>query len=230
MRYPRMRSGSGAACSPGTGATNGRCPGAGTRDPYAILVSEIMLQQTQVSRVEDYWTRFLAPLPDGRRRWRPPRRTRCTRAGRVSATTPAPATCTPRRSRSSATTAACFPRDPDVAAAAARHRPLHRRGRRQHRVRRRRRRPSTRTSRACSRARFASAGRRRARRARARTWQLANALVPRGRAGDWNQALMDLGATICTARAPRCPVCPVRTACPTAASPAAARRRRPRRK
>src|SRR4029453_18336483 len=34
-----------------------------TRDPYAILVSEIMLQQTQVSRVEDYWTRFLRRYP-----------------------------------------------------------------------------------------------------------------------------------------------------------------------
>jgi len=46
-----------------------------------------------------------------------------------------------------------------------------------------------------------------------RTWSLVNALVPRGRAGDWNQALMDLGATICTARAPRCGVCPVKPAC-----------------
>jgi len=46
-----------------------------------------------------------------------------------------------------------------------------------------------------------------------RTWRLVDALVPRGRAGDWNQALMDLGATVCTARAPRCPACPVRTAC-----------------
>jgi A/G-specific adenine glycosylase len=46
-----------------------------------------------------------------------------------------------------------------------------------------------------------------------RTWNLVNALVPRGRAGDWNQALMDLGATICTARTPRCGVCPVKPAC-----------------
>ena len=34
-----------------------------TRDPYAILVSEIMLQQTQVSRVEGYWPRFLTRFP-----------------------------------------------------------------------------------------------------------------------------------------------------------------------
>src|SRR5439155_246412 len=38
----------------------------------------------------------------------------------------------------------------------------------------------------------------------ARLWRLAEALVPRGRAGDWNQALMDLGATVCTARGPCC--------------------------
>ncbi len=35
-----------------------------TRDPYAILVSEVMLQQTQVSRVEGYYARFLARFPD----------------------------------------------------------------------------------------------------------------------------------------------------------------------
>jgi A/G-specific adenine glycosylase len=34
-----------------------------TRDPYRILVSELMLQQTQVSRVLEYWPRFLARFP-----------------------------------------------------------------------------------------------------------------------------------------------------------------------
>lgn len=34
-----------------------------TRDPYAILVSELMLQQTQVSRVLEYWQRFLRRFP-----------------------------------------------------------------------------------------------------------------------------------------------------------------------
>jgi len=36
----------------------------------------------------------------------------------------------------------------------------------------------------------------------------AQAIVPDGRAGDWNQALMELGATVCTARAPACEACP----------------------
>jgi A/G-specific adenine glycosylase len=38
-------------------------------------------------------------------------------------------------------------------------------------------------------------------------------LVPRGRAHDWNSALMDVGATICTARAPKCQLCPLRFEC-----------------
>ena len=35
-----------------------------TRDPYAIWVSEVMLQQTQVSVVLPYWSAFLARFPD----------------------------------------------------------------------------------------------------------------------------------------------------------------------
>src|SRR4029453_16558284 len=34
-----------------------------TRDPYRVLVSEVMLQQTQVSRVEAYYHRFLNRFP-----------------------------------------------------------------------------------------------------------------------------------------------------------------------
>lgn len=44
-------------------------------------------------------------------------------------------------------------------------------------------------------------------------WRAAKSLLPPGRAYDWNQALMDLGATICIARAPRCHTCPVVSAC-----------------
>ena len=38
-------------------------PWRNTTDPYAVLVSEIMLQQTQVARVERYWARFMAAFP-----------------------------------------------------------------------------------------------------------------------------------------------------------------------
>lgn len=41
----------------------------------------------------------------------------------------------------------------------------------------------------------------------------AAALVPTAAAGDWNQALMDLGATVCTPRNPRCATCPVADLC-----------------
>jgi A/G-specific adenine glycosylase len=44
-------------------------------------------------------------------------------------------------------------------------------------------------------------------------WGLSEALLPKGRAYDWNQALMDFGATWCTARAPRCLPCPMRRYC-----------------
>ncbi|MGB9593325.1 MAG: A/G-specific adenine glycosylase, partial [Anaerolineae bacterium] len=39
-------------------------------------------------------------------------------------------------------------------------------------------------------------------------WQLARALLPTGRAGEFNEALMELGATMCTPRNPLCPQCP----------------------
>jgi A/G-specific adenine glycosylase len=47
----------------------------------------------------------------------------------------------------------------------------------------------------------------------AKIWKLAEDLVPKKNAGDWNQALMELGATVCTPRAPRCLVCPVNDLC-----------------
>src|SRR6267154_3046061 len=42
---------------------------------------------------------------------------------------------------------------------------------------------------------------------------LAEQVLPRGEAYDWNQALMDLGATICTSNNPQCIRCPVQESC-----------------
>ena len=53
--------------------------------------------------------------------------------------------------------------------------------------------------------------------AKPRLRALAAALVPELRAGDFAQAMMDLGATICTPRRPRCVLCPWRAACAAAA-------------
>ena len=48
---------------------------------------------------------------------------------------------------------------------------------------------------------------------RARLWQAAERLVPPDGAGRFNQAFMELGATVCTPRAPLCLVCPVAAEC-----------------
>jgi A/G-specific adenine glycosylase len=44
-------------------------------------------------------------------------------------------------------------------------------------------------------------------------WHLAEEILPRRDCGQFNSALMELGATICTPRRPRCPICPVRSFC-----------------
>ncbi|MGE3707529.1 MAG: A/G-specific adenine glycosylase [Vicinamibacterales bacterium] len=55
-------------------------------------------------------------------------------------------------------------------------------------------------------------------------WTLSDALVPRKEVFDFNQALMDLGALVCSARQPRCLVCPMAKDCVSAARPAGGRR------
>jgi len=46
-------------------------------------------------------------------------------------------------------------------------------------------------------------------------WQTAETLLDRSRPGDFNQAMMELGATVCTPRAPSCLTCPVMELCAT---------------
>ena len=46
-----------------------------------------------------------------------------------------------------------------------------------------------------------------------RLWHLSESLLPRGHAGEFNEALMDLGATICTPKAPACSDCPLHLIC-----------------
>lgn len=43
--------------------------------------------------------------------------------------------------------------------------------------------------------------------------RLGESILPAGRSSDFNQALMDLGATVCTPRSPRCEHCPLRDDC-----------------
>ena len=49
--------------------------------------------------------------------------------------------------------------------------------------------------------------------ARAQAWAKAAELLPKGRAGPFNEALMELGATVCTPRSPGCPDCVLRNIC-----------------
>ena len=51
-----------------------------------------------------------------------------------------------------------------------------------------------------------------------RLWLRAEEILPKKRVGDFNSALMELGATVCTPRTPRCLFCPVRDACEAFAS------------
>jgi A/G-specific adenine glycosylase len=44
-------------------------------------------------------------------------------------------------------------------------------------------------------------------------WHLAETLVPQSRPGDFNQSLMELGATVCTPKNPNCLQCPVQKHC-----------------
>jgi len=48
---------------------------------------------------------------------------------------------------------------------------------------------------------------------RGHLWDLSRAVLPRARVFDFNQALMDFGAMICPARKPRCVTCPMRRSC-----------------
>jgi A/G-specific adenine glycosylase len=48
---------------------------------------------------------------------------------------------------------------------------------------------------------------------KAELWRLAEAAVPERRPGDFNQAMMELGATVCTPRGARCSECPLTRTC-----------------
>jgi len=60
-------------------------------------------------------------------------------------------------------------------------------------------------------------------------WNRAREIIPPARAFDWNQAVMDLGALLCTASRPRCTACPAASLCRSRAFMGRAVRRRPKR-
>jgi A/G-specific adenine glycosylase len=193
-----------------------------TRDPYAVLVSELMLQQTQVVRVEEFYPRFLVRFPTLDALARAPR-------GRVMEAWRglgyyARARNLHALARQVARDGGSLPSDPAelralpgigayTAGAVA-----------SFAYERRAALVDTNVARVLRRA-FAPrldpkrvAGQR-------KLWSIAEALLPRtGRAAyAHNQALMELGALVCTARVARCARCPVRAACATGRRTAGAR-------
>jgi A/G-specific adenine glycosylase len=187
-------------------ATRRDLPWRRTRDPWAVLVSELMLQQTQVARVVPKWEAFIDRFPTpaacaavapgevvrmwaglgyNRRALRLHQTARSVTDGhggrlpdRLEALIALPG-IGPYTAR--AVLAFAFEHDVGVI--------------------------DTNAARVLARA-FAG------RPLRATEAQrLADQLVPEGRGWEWNQAMLDLGATVCTSRAPACGQCPVATGC-----------------
>ncbi|MBX2991346.1 MAG: A/G-specific adenine glycosylase [Bacteroidetes bacterium] len=186
-------------------------PWRGISDPYRILVSEIMLQQTQASRVLDKYPEFLNRFPSLRSlatatqrdvviAWkgmgynnRAVRLHRLTRIvlseykGRIPEdydsliALPGIGRYTANAILSSAFGQRCAIVDVNV-------------------------------QRVLSRI-FWKMDSLRKMRAATEIWQLAEKLLPRNDVYNWNQALMDFGATVCTSRKPDCIKCPVGQAC-----------------
>jgi A/G-specific adenine glycosylase len=185
-----------------------------TRDPYRILVSEVMLQQTQVARVTEYWPRFLTRFPTlhdlARAR---PAQVREAWAGlgyyrradnlhRLARTVARDHDgALPRDPATLRTLPGIGPYTAGAVASFAWELPEPAIDTNVHRVLRRVFHP---------RARHDA-------RSIAKLMRLARALVPRAGNDAWttNQALMELGALVCTARVMRCDRCPVRVACRT---------------
>src|SRR5215207_4649621 len=185
-----------------------------TRDPYHVIVSEFMLQQTQVARVEAYYHRFLERYPTVealagselgmvRESWaglgyyrraanlhRRAQEVVRDHGGMIPAD-PAALVRLPGVGRYTAGAVASFAYERATPAI------------------------DTNVARVLRRAfhpRLAPAG------AERRLWATGAAIVPRrsgGTAWAFNQAIMELGALVCTARVARCESCPVRAACAT---------------
>jgi len=193
--------------------THGRhaLPWQNTRDPYRVWLSEIMLQQTQVATVVAYYERFIerfadvralagADLGDVLAAWsglgyysRARNLHRCARVvvsehGGEFPATSAGLAALPGIGRSTAAAIAAFCFGERVAILDGN------------------------VKRVLARV-LAFDGDLAAARAERELWAEATALLPEREIGSYTQGLMDLGATLCAARAPQCLLCPVRDVC-----------------
>lgn len=182
-----------------------------TQDPYQVLVSEIMLQQTQVARVKEYYPRFLARYP----------------------TIASLAAARPSGVRETWAGLGYYARSRNLHRTARLVATRHN-GQVPRKLEELRALPGigpytanavrsfafgewatildTNAARVYQRVFGVRGDRRRSQVAR-RLRSLAAAVTPRRRVYDFNQAIMDLGAMVCVARRPRCGVCPLRRMC-----------------
>jgi len=193
-------------------AAHGRdLPWRRTDDPYHILVSEIMLQQTQVDRVLPKYEEWLekypsltalasAPVDEVTRAWYPlgynirPRRLHAIAresVERYGGELPSDADTLRSFKGIGAYTAGAL-----LSFAFRRRAAI----------------LDTNVARVLFRV-FVGRGRAKSHAMRQRLWKVAGALVPRRDAFDFNQALMDFGATVCVARKPLCLICPMAQMC-----------------
>jgi A/G-specific adenine glycosylase len=201
---------------------NGRdLPWRHTDDPYHILVSEMMLQQTQVDRVLPKYHEWLQKFPslqalaaaaenDVTETWRPlgynirPRRLQSIARESVSRYG--------GQLPSDHDTLLSFKGIGAYTAGAIRSFAF---GQRAAIL-------DTNVARVLFRV-FIGAGDVKAHAMRKQLWRLSEVLVPRKHVFDFNQAVMDFGATVCVARKPRCHACPMTRSCtsyPALRSPA----------
>jgi A/G-specific adenine glycosylase len=182
-----------------------------TTDPYHILVSEVMLQQTQVDRVlpkyEEWLTKYpsLQALADAPERdvsatWRPlgynirPRRLHAIAresVARYGGELP-----------SDEATLLSFKGIGEYTAGAVMSFAF---GKRAAIL-------DTNVARVLFRI-FVGRGEPKAHAMKKHLWRVSRTVLPHRHVFDFNQALMDFGATLCTARKPACPRCPMQSAC-----------------
>jgi A/G-specific adenine glycosylase len=193
---------------------NGRdLPWRKASDPYQILVSEIMLQQTQVDRVLPKYHEWLdrypslvalaeAPIEEAVRTWYPlgynirPRRLHsiaCEAVERYGGTLP-----------SDEATLLSFKGIGEYTAGAIRSFAF---GERAAIL-------DTNVARVLFRL-FVGRGNPKAHAVRKTLWAVSREVLPHKRVFDFNQALMDFGAMVCTARKPVCQDCPMARQCPS---------------
>ena len=183
-----------------------------TRDPYRILVSEIMLQQTQVDRVEPKYHEWLRALSHARGAGRRAASPMPSRPGTRSATTCAPAACTRSRARRSTKYGGELPGDEatlrsfkGIGAYTAGAVMSFAFGKRAAIL-------DTNVARVLFRV-FVGGGNPRSHAMDKHLWDVSRTVLPHRHVFDFNQALMDFGATLCSARKPMCLLCPLSSKC-----------------